>query len=295
MAEFAIFNFISGQIDRSLISTVTNRVEQISAFAEKPVTAMMLMYFVIYGWMILKGAAQEPISELLKRSLKLAVIWYLIVNPLIFMDNFGNFLLVILPRDIIQAITGLSGDNSIDLFVRHGFRTATKLWEQADWYEIGTMLLVAFIYIVAILAGCVAFVIFAMSNISVAMLLILAPIFISLLMFQATSRWFWGWISAAVTFVILKVLLVALLTLMNEVAAKIISSATGWELIVTGWNIIIVYFIGFFIFFKLYDIAAAIGGGVSTNVTQYVNSTYRVYSSYQQRRATRVLNQSQAG
>jgi len=211
------------------------------------------------------------------------------------MDNFGNFLLVVLPRDIIQAITGLSGDNSIDVFVRHGFRTAAKLWEQADWYEIGTMLLVAFIYCVAIMAGCVAFVIFAMSNISVAMLLILAPVFIPLLMFQTTSRWFWGWLSAAVTFVVLKVLLVALLTLMNEVAAKIISSANGWELIVTGWNIIIVYFIGFFIFLKLYDIAAAIGGGISMNFTQYVVSTYQAYSKYQQRRADRATSPGQAG
>ncbi len=281
-----IFQSTFDQINKALILTTSDKVTEVSKVVQTPLTMAITMYVIIYGWMILKGSIEEPISGFMKRLVKIALIWYLIINPTVFMDNFGNVILNVLPNDISQAITGAKPeDNVIDTFVKYGTNVADKINKESGFFDLTPGLLTIVMKIIIYLAGVVAFFMFALSDLVVAMLLIVAPVFICLLMYESTKQWFQGWLSSMITFVLLKILTVSLLTLVNGITEKLTAPARQYiidwtKLITIGWQVIIVYFIGFFIFTKLYDIAAAIGGGPSMGgFTGHLGAPFRAASS----------------
>ncbi|MBL0338464.1 MAG: type IV secretion system protein [Rhodospirillaceae bacterium] len=71
------------------------------------------------------------------------------------------------------------------------------------------------------LAGCAAFIIMAMAAIVLSTLLIIGPIFVCLLLFEATSRWFWSWLSNLFSFALMQILLFALLTVASGITANL--------------------------------------------------------------------------
>ncbi len=210
--DFGVYTFLYKNINDSIIDTVYFQILRISAIIQAPVTVAMTLYVILYGWMILRGDVEEPMTAFLKRCLKLAIIWYVIINPVFFWNIFAKVMLQTLPNDIITAITGKLAGNPVDAYASHGFQAGGNMWRKAHWYQVGTILLAGIVVVSTALSSVAAFFIFAMSDMSVAMLLILAPIFICLLLYETTNRWFWGWLSALVTFVLLKILLISLLT-----------------------------------------------------------------------------------
>lgn len=271
-----IYETIYGQFNDATVKVVMQKFVDVSTYIEKPLSIAFILYVGIYGWMILRGQIQEPVSELLRRGFKITIIWFLITHPSYFYDNFGNLFLNTIPNELIEAVTNGGGNNSIDNFLDQGRSVANKIRTKASWYEIGAMITAWFIEVVAILSSVAAFFIFVLSDIVVAMLLILAPVFLALLLFEVTSRWFWSWVSSLMTFVLVKILLAVLLALLIQIAStiafKVMQNVTAGALVVGSFNIIVVFMIGFFIFLKIYDIASAISGGVSVSVGQFGQS-----------------------
>ncbi|HMS44503.1 MAG TPA: type IV secretion system protein [Alphaproteobacteria bacterium] len=298
--DFGVYTFLYKNINDSIINTVFSQILRISGIIQAPLSVAMTLYIVLYGWMILRGDVDEPMTAFLKRCLKLAIIWYVIIKPLFFWQIFGKVMLHTLPNDIITAITGKLAGNPVDAYASHGFQAAGNMWRAAEWYEIGTILFAVLVVISTALSSVAAFFIFAMSDMATAMLLILAPFFICLLLYERTNRWFEGWLSALVTFVLLKILLISLLSLVHKILEDMMKLSDGWETMVLGVNVLIVYFVGFFIFLKLYDIAASIGGGpVMSGMGATANAGIKAYKRFQERRKVgqqeKQSNQSSSG
>ena len=298
--DFGVYTFLYKNINDSIINTVFSQILRISGIIQAPLSVAMTLYIVLYGWMILRGDVEEPMTVSLKRCLKLAIIWYVLIKPLFFWQIFGKVMLHTLPNDIITAITGKLAGNPVDAYASHGFQAAGNMWRAAEWYEIGTILFAGIVVISTALSSVAAFFIFAMSDMATAMLLILAPFFICLLLYERTNRWFDGWLSALVTFVLLKILLISLLSLVHKILEDMMKLSDGWETMVLGVNVLIVYFVGFFIFLKLYDIAASIGGGpVMSGMGATANAGIKAYKRFQERRRVgqqeKQSNQSSSG
>ncbi|MBL8687169.1 MAG: type IV secretion system protein [Alphaproteobacteria bacterium] len=298
--DFGVYTFLYKNINDSIINTVFSQILRISGIIQAPLSVAMTLYIVLYGWMILRGDVDEPMTAFLKRCLKLAIIWYVLIKPLFFWQIFGKVMLHTLPNDIITAITGKLAGNPVDAYASHGFQAAGNMWRAAEWYEIGTILFAGIVVISTALSSVAAFFIFAMSDMATAMLLILAPFFICLLLYERTNRWFEGWLSALVTFVLLKILLISLLSLVHKILEDMMKLSDGWETMVLGVNVLIVYFVGFFIFLKLYDIAASIGGGpVMSGMGATANAGIKAYKRFQERRKVgqqeKQSNQSSSG
>lgn len=274
MAVSNIYEVIYGQFFNATVKVVDVKFVAIARYVQKPVAIAFILYIAIYGWMILRGQVQEPVSELLRRGFKITIIWFLLLYPGYFHNNFGNLFLTLIPNEIIGEITyGAAGNNSIDKFLNFGVQIANHIRENASWYEIGSMITAWFVEVIAVLSSVAAFFIFVLSDMIVAMLLILAPIFLALLLFEVTSRWFWSWVSSLMTFMLVKILLAVLLALLIQIAQTITRDTINTIQAVTGaFNIIVVFMVGFFIFLKLYDIASAISGGVSVSMGQFGQS-----------------------
>jgi type IV secretion system protein VirB6 len=66
----------------SFINTLTTQTDAISGNMSSaltpPLTAAMLLYIILYGVAIMRGAIQEPVLDFAIRGIKLAIIWGLV-------------------------------------------------------------------------------------------------------------------------------------------------------------------------------------------------------------------------
>ena len=65
------YSFIDGKLDTFLNADVANVIAQVSG----PMRAALVLYVLLYGFAILRGAISEPIIDFAVRSLKLAFIY----------------------------------------------------------------------------------------------------------------------------------------------------------------------------------------------------------------------------
>lgn len=291
----SVYQVMYNYIEKAVDVTLPKGIEKVSTYVETPLTTAFILYIVIYGIMLVRGQIQEPLSDFFKRIFKLSIIWYVIINPTVFQKNFGDVFLKYLPQEVGTTLLANSREEDakkdpkqrppsgvLDLFVARGYQTGELIIEKSGWLEVGTYILAAIIYLGTVIAGCAAFIIMAMAAIVLSTLLIIGPIFVCLLLFEATSRWFWSWLSNLFSFALMQILLFALLTVASgiireiyqEIIGKVLDSPEAQIKEFMGYNpidtaaafsILTVYIVSLFIFWKLPDISSSISGGASVS------------------------------
>ncbi len=213
MGFFTTFwNFLQGNV-LNMVSAITSNI---SASLSPVAVTMATIYVMIWGYLHLRGAIEEPIMEGAKRILVLAVILGVVLSLWEYNAVFVDFF-VTTPQALSGAI--LNGNNAIAIidgvWVK-GATVAESLINQGglfnnnfEFYLAGfaVYLFVGFICIwMAYL--------FCLSIVAVGILLALGPLFILGLMFEATKRFFEAWVAQLSNY--------ALIIVIAAVAAKLL-------------------------------------------------------------------------
>lgn len=292
----AVFQEIYTQIEEGIDKVLAGGVENIADYLKVPLTAAFVLYIIIYAITIMRGQVQEPLNEGIKRLFKLAFIWYVAINPFIFTEYFSNVFLKFLPQEVIGALVGEpSGTTagSLDAFINWGYLTAERIIKESGWIAVGSYLLAGIIFVGTVIAGCAAFLIAAMALIVLGTLLVVGPIFVSFVLFEATNRWFWAWVSNLFSFALMQILLIALLTISGGVIEQLYEAMIAkpdpalftkaekafYEYFkyikvsnAAAFGILIVYVITIFLFKKIPELTSNISGGVSVGLGGFANS-----------------------
>lgn len=178
-------------------------------------TLLTSLYVIVWGYQIWSGTASGGPADHAARLFRVFVIYALAV----FWGDFQTFIYNTaneLPKSIGNiVIRGVGGGNNSDNAgieqalsnVWHvGVDAASKITKNASLlspgpYIIAGIVLVTIALFVAFAAGLII-----LAKIILWVLLSLAPIFIVLLLFNVTTRFFNGWVSAVVQFVLVPVI-----------------------------------------------------------------------------------------
>jgi type IV secretion system protein VirB6 len=261
---------------RTYISVNTANV----ATALTPVILLLgTIYITLWGYLHLLGKIDEPFTAGLKRILTLAVVFLMclqlwLYNELI-VDTFYTA-----PTQLAQAIVSAAPGsppfdavNVVDDIWANGSEVAENLWSRSggwpsDW---GFALAAAFVWLIVAVLCIYTMFLLALSKVALAILLALGPLFIVMLLFEATKSLFMGWMTQLANYALVTVLttMVCVLFLQTVQTYAAQTSARGSAIFTTDvLDMLLMCGLAILFLMQVPQVAASLAGGGPPLTTQ---------------------------
>ncbi|EJF80489.1 type IV secretion system protein [Bartonella doshiae] len=271
--DFRMFAQLFGHIDQATKTYVMDISSKVITTITPFVSISITIAFIIYGWLIMRGAIDMPVSEFLSRCLRISIITSMALSVGLYQNEIAN-LIIEMPHDLLSTLIKNPPDNNklinlIDKVAERGFECASKAFEEAAFLDAGGLLYGLFGILILLATSFLAAIggaFILMAKIALILLVGLGPFFIIALLWQPTYRFFEQWIAQILNYTILIVLLATVFTLMMDIFANYMTDlkfdgkqnvgyALGGALILSIISIVLL--------FKLSSIANALAKGVT--------------------------------
>ena len=262
-------------LDTQTATYIGANTARLAAVLEPAFVTLATLYVMAWGYLHLVGKIDEPVLAGLKRILGVALILgvglRLWLYNTVLVDTFYNA-----PAQLAVAMLGGTDPvGTIDSIWNHGGAVADILWHRASlWKDIGFCLAGAVVWsLVGVLCVYAMFLI-ALSRIALAVLLALGPLFIGMLFFDATKRFFGAWVAQLVNYALITVLTVMVAALLLHVVQSyaVQTAARGNSIMtVDALNMVLIAVLVFLVLRQVMPIAAGLAGGVGLSSFGFVS------------------------
>lgn len=275
MAEpFQIFQpayqFVDGKLDVFLNERASSVIAEVSG----PLRAALVLYVLLYGFAILRGSISEPVMDFAVRSLKLAFV-YMLATTVAYSTYVTDPLFHVLPDTLARAVSGAGVPDvgaAFDQFFSRAAYLAEKITKEANPIDFGPWILGAVVYIVGALSAALGFGVVMIAKVALALLVALGPIFIACALFDASRRFFFGWLSQAVNYLVLFALILTIFQLILSLVDQQWGQIDGQDPMAGGLLFIALCLLGAIFFLQTPAIAAGIAGGASAGLADFANA-----------------------
>jgi type IV secretion system protein VirB6 len=267
MGFFATFwTWLNGQ----LAGYIGSNTARLASVLEPAVVTLATLYVMAWGYLHLVGKIDEPVMTGLKRiavvALILGVGLRLWLYNTVIVDTFYNA-----PAELAAAVLGGTDPvGTIDAIWTAGGTVAGNLFSKGGVVtgDFGFYIAGVAIWCLMGLLCVYAMFLIALSSIALAVLLALGPLFIGMLFFDATKRFFGAWIAQLANYALITVLTVMvgalLLHIVQSYAAQ--TAARGAAIFtVDALNMLLVTSLVFLVLRQVMPIASGLAGGTSLN------------------------------
>ena len=274
MGFFAEFNAWLNGILSTYIATNTARIATI---VEPTVVTLAVLYVMVWGYLHLMGQIEEPFTAGIKRIVLLAVVlgaaldlW--LYNQVI-VDTFFTA-----PSELAAGIVGAYDPVSVvDQILFSGGDAASLLLQKGGVFHGSLSFDLAGVAVYLIVGVTVVYTMFllTLSRIALSVLLALGPLFIALLFFQTTKRFFEAWIAQLVNYAMITILTVLLASLMMTVvstAAQQAVSTGGAITIAEAARVCVAAGLTFLVMRQVMPMAAGLAGGLALSTFGVVSA-----------------------
>jgi type IV secretion system protein VirB6 len=267
MGFFATFwSWLNGQ----LAAYIGDNTARLATVLEPAIVTLATVYVMAWGYLHLTGKIEEPLVTGLKRIIMMAVILGLglrlwLYNTLI-VDTFYNA-----PAQLASAIVGSSDPvGTIDSIWESGGAVAGNLWDKGGVLtgDFGYYFAGAVVWCLMGALCVYAMFLIALSSIALAILLALGPLFISMLFFDATKKFFAAWIAQLANYGLITILAVMAAALLLQVVQSYAAqtAARGAAILtVDALHMMLISMLVFLIMRQVMPIAAGLAGGLALN------------------------------
>ncbi len=265
MGFFATFSAWLNGILSIYIAANTARV---AALLQPAIVTFATLYVMIWGYLLLTGKIEEPFVTGVKRIVTLAVVlgaaldlW--LYNSVI-VDTFFNA-----PGALAAGLIGaFDSVGIIDNIIFTGGDAASLLLQKGGLFEGDFSYYIAgfAVYAIVGLTAIYAMFLLALSKIALCILLALGPLFIALLLFETTKRFFEAWIAQMANYAfvtILTVLVAALMMGLVTTAAQAAAARGGGIQIADAVRVCLAAGLTFLIMRQVMPMAAGLASGIA--------------------------------
>lgn len=272
--DFTVFGPVYAFIDGRLDAFLGEGARRVIAEVSGPLRLALVLYVLLYGFAILRGAISEPVIDFAVRSLKLAFVFMLVTS-----GGYANWvtqpLFHTLPDTLARAVAGSnSGDagTAFDAFFHRAGYLGQKAAQEASLANWLPLVVSGAVFVFGALAAALGFGIVILAKVALALLVALGPIFIACALFEATRRYFFGWLSQAVNYLVLFALIIAMFQLVLALIGDRWATIDGQDPVVGGLIFIALCLLGAIFFLQTPAIAAGIAGGASVGLADFGNA-----------------------
>ena len=267
------------QLDGLLDNYVFQAYGALAGYLRAPLALAMVLYLVLMGLSITQGWVKLSMGNLVKSTLKLAVIYTGAMN----WGSFSHYLVDLITQGFGQIGDVLIGATPIPIphFAGTGINGAMQsvlieftnigawVWGMGSWHNLGPFFSAILIWGFGYALILVAVFELVLAKIMLAILFATAPLFIGFTLFKPTHGFFDRWLGACVGFGLLMVFVSSMLALALSIAQWAIAgmyASHATDLSLVGFvPVMIVGFLGVGIILKAAQLAQSIGGTVTTS------------------------------
>ncbi|AYG95633.1 type IV secretion system protein [Brevundimonas naejangsanensis] len=264
------YEFIDGRLDEFLGS----RLSAVIAEVEGPLRIALVLYVVLYGFAILRGAIAEPVMDFAVRSIKLALI-YALATTTAYSGFVTAPLFTGLPDVLTRAVSGAEATGvgaAFDHFFAYAAWLGEEIARDASAFNPAPYVISAAVFVIGALAAALGFGVVLVAKLALALLVALGPFFIACALFDATRRFFFGWLSQAVNYLVLFALMIVIFQLVLSLVRDQWGSIQGADPMIGGLIFIALCLLGAIFFLQAPAIAAGVAGGASAGLADFANA-----------------------
>lgn len=276
------YGTMDGRLQAFLGDTVANVLAEVAG----PLRVALVLYVLLYGFAILRGAIQEPLRDFAVRSIKLTLIYFLATTP-----AYGAYvtepLFHVMPNALARALGGGSAQDAggaFDSFISRTAWLADRIGTGASPLNVGRWVMVGAVWVCGALAAALGFGIVLTAQVALALLIALGPIFIGLALFEATRRYFFGWLSQAVNYLVLFGLIFAVLQMVLAMLADQWNTIESQDAMAAGFIFVTLCLLASIFFLQTPTLAAGIAGGASLGIRDFMTAGHSVLPSQKARK-----------
>jgi type IV secretion system protein VirB6 len=274
---FATFwSWLQGQLN----TYIGTNAALLATTLEPAIVTLATLYVMVWGYLQLSGRIEEPLGAGLRRLVLLAVVLgaalHLWLYNAVIVDTFYRA-----PAELAGAVVGAPDPvATIDTIWSQGGAVAAYLWNNGGVFsgDFGFYVAGAIVWVLMGLLCVYCMFLIALASIALAVLLALGPLFLALLLFDATRRFFEAWLAQLANYALITILTVLVAALLLQIVASYAAqtAARGAAIVtVDALNMVLVAAVVFLLMRQIMPIAAALAGGVSLSsfgmVSRFVN------------------------
>lgn len=235
---------------------------------EPTVVTLATLYVMIWGYLQMTARIDEPFVTGVRRIVLLAVIlgvalrlW--LYNSVI-VDTFFTA-----PSELAAAIVGASNPiSSVDAIWQQGGAVAQQLWNKGGVLsgDFGYYLAGAMVWLLIGTLCVYTMFLLALSSIACSLLLAIGPLFVVMLLFDATRRYFEAWIAQLANYALITLLTVLVAALLLQAVSAYASqtAAVGNALLsVDALDMMLMSALVLLVMRQIMPIAAGLAGGIA--------------------------------
>ncbi|ENO90951.1 conjugal transfer protein [Thauera sp. 28] len=163
--------------------------------------SMLVLYVILWGWSMMRGLVQEPVTDMVWRVVKIASVFAIATMPALYSAHVSNFLYE-WPSAFAGALQGGAAQNSaqlLDEMLDKGSALGSQALEKGGIRNLNSTIVGLIIYAVTFVVVAISTVVIVMAKYMLAILLAVGPLFILALLFEQTREGFQRWLGAVFT------------------------------------------------------------------------------------------------
>jgi len=283
--EFHFVEDTMTKVDAVITTYITTTSQNVMASISSLGTQLMVIYVCFWGWSMLRGIIQEPVTDAVNRFIRMSIILGLSTSLGLYQTYIVDFLWN--TPDALASVAGSppTGNNGsfLDELFTQQYELGSHFNEKSStspgiWPDISMVLAGWLIWLVS--AAMIAFggFLLILSKFALALLLAIGPIFILLVIFEPTKRFFEQWLGQCVNFMLLIVLSAASMQMFFSIIQAYLNAVTGLNgsgsdpQYAQIFPMIFLCSVAILVLLQLPSIASSLAGGVAISTLGFVNA-----------------------
>jgi type IV secretion system protein VirB6 len=256
-------------IDAILNTFITDTTMKVTTEITPVVSTIVSIYIMFWGWSMIRGMIQEPIMDGVSRMLKISFIASLVIGT-------GNYNLFIsdwlwhFPDALGGLITGnnnpVSSVNFLDELATQFFEKGKFFWDKGGTTALDYSILAIIIFMFGGALILYAMGLLLIAKVGITIFLGIGQIFILMLMFDSTRKFFDAWIGQVLNFAFVPMLTAGVVSLvLAALQAYMTKISNGSTELVDFFCLIVVCGASLMALAQVPSWASQLGGGVATS------------------------------
>lgn len=275
MADITIFAYVGKSIESTLDTFITTTSTNMLAGIAPLILAGVTLYITIYGYMVMFGKVQEPLTDFFIKAAKIVLIIVFALGAGVYQSNIVESFRGI-ESGLATIVHNGSSSNIYDVLDNSfsgGATLAEKAFDKANEFSVFTApatvagwlfsaltIALSTVILTGLAAGFIL-----LAKVALAMLFGIGPIFIMCLLFPPVRRFFDAWAGQVITYILIIILMATAmafsLAIFDAFVAKVDFTAPDQHAFTVALQLLLISGCLLMIVYQIPTIAAALGGG----------------------------------
>ena len=134
MAGYTVFQTLDQRLTEPLNQFISSGAQGVASYVSGPLTTALTLYVIIYGFLIIRGTVNDPLTEFAFRTIKLGVIVMLVRNAGDYQTYVVDLFFRSIPNEIGSALNSgtTTSASAFDALLDQGQAVAHAILKKAS-------------------------------------------------------------------------------------------------------------------------------------------------------------------